>query len=193
MISAFDATMLILLFDSHAAAPADKATGKPVDHCQERLTYLLERTAKEKGSRLIIPTPALAEFFVRVDPPKVSEYISQVQRLRGAVVAPFDVRAAIDFAEMQRSVIFERRRRVPKNEIETRAKAKFDQQIVAIAKSAGAEVIYTDDKNLGTFAKRFKIEPVGIADLPLSPDKRQGVLPLEAPEAAERAGDRETP
>lgn len=189
MIASFDATMLILLFDKDASAPIDEATGKPVDHCQERLTFLLQTISKEKGSRLIFPVPALAEFFVRVEPEQAAEYASQVQRLRGSVVAPFDMRAAIEFAEMQKAVISERGRRVPKGFVESRAKAKFDQQIVAIAKANGATVMYTDDAGLGKYAKRFGIEAIGVSALPLSSDARQGVLPFEAPEAAPEASE----
>lgn len=191
MIASFDATMLILLFDRDAAAPTDEATGKPVDHCQERLVYLLQTLSKEKGSRLIFPVPALAEFFVRVEPEKAAEYASNVQRLRGSVVAPFDMRAAIESAEMQKAVIAEKGRRVRKGVVESHAKAKFDQQIVAIAKANGAAVIYTDDRGLGNYAKRFDIEPIGVATLPVSPDTRQGVLPFDAPEAAPEGSDTE--
>ena len=176
MISSFDASMLILLFDPHANAPDDPSTGKPVADCQERVGYLIERISKTRGARMVFPVPALAEFFVRVDPNKVAEFVSQIQRLRGGIIAPFDMRAAIDFAEMQRSVIFERRKRVAKGEVEARSKAKFDQQIVAISKAAGAATIYTDDAGLATFARRFDVETIGVAQLPLSPEKRQGVF-----------------
>ena len=184
MIVAFDATMLILMFDLDAAAPKDKQTGKPVEDCRERLTYLIQTLGKIRGSRIIFPTPAVSEFLIRIEAEKAPEYISNIERLRGAIVASFDKRAALEFAEMQRLVIFERRRKVPKGGIESRAKVKFDQQIVAIAKVEGVSVIYTDDKGLGTFAKRFGIKPIGIGDLPLSPETRQGLLPLEPPEPA---------
>lgn len=188
MIASFDATMLILLFDPDAKAPTDPKTGNPVSDCQERIGHLVETIAKTRGARMVFPTPALAEFFVRVNPEKVSEFVSQIQRLRGGEIASFDMRAAIDFAEMQRSVIFERRKRVPKGEVESRAKAKFDQQIVAISKTAGASRIYTDDGGLAAFAARFDIEAIGVAQLPLSLEKRQGVLPLEPPEPADGHG-----
>lgn len=182
MIASFDATMLILLFDPSAKAPTDPQTGNPVPDCQERIGHLIETIAKTRGARMFFPAPALAEFFVRVEAGSVAEFVSQIQRLRGGEIRAFDTRAAIEFAEMQRAVIFERRRRVPKGELESRAKAKFDQQIVAISKAAGATKIFTDDAGLAAFAARFAIEAIGVAQLPLSPEKRQGVLPLEPPE-----------
>jgi hypothetical protein len=182
VISCFDASILILLFDAKANAPIDEATGEPVTYCQERLRYLLQQHSKTKGARIIIPTPALGEFLVRTSPETTQEYLGQVQRLRGSKVAPFAERAAIEFADMQRTILGEGRRRPARADVESRAKAKFDQQIVAIARAEGASTIYTDDKGLSNYAKRFGIESIGVASLPLSPESRQGSLPLEPPE-----------
>lgn len=181
MISAFDASMLILLFDAEAGAPIDPATDQPVTHCQDRVRYLLNALAKVKGARIIVPAPALAEFLVRTKPKSAPDYISQIQRIRGCRIAPFAERAAIEFSEMQRVVLREHRRPA-RREIETRAKAKFDQQIVAIAKVEGATTIYSDDHGLGSFARRFEIETIGVGRLPLSPEAKQGDLFLEPPE-----------
>jgi hypothetical protein len=184
VICALDASMLILLFDPDASAPTDPANGEAVTLCQERLQYLLSTLAKTRGSRIIIPTPALAEFLVRTRPESAPEYVGQLQRLRGCRIAPFAERAAIEFSEMQRTVLHEGRRRPARGEIATRAKAKFDQQIVAIAKTEGAAIIYSDDRGLAAFAKRFDIETIGVAKLPLPPESLQGVLPLDPPEAS---------
>lgn len=183
MISCFDASVLILLFDAKANAPIDPRTGKPVSDCQERVRYLLDRHAKTKGSRIVIPAPALAEFLVKTRPEKASEYISQLQRLKGCKIAPFAERAAIEFADLQRSSGGPGKRRAARD-LDTRAKAKFDQQIVAIARAENASRIYSDDKGLAAYAKRIGIESIGIADLDLSPESKQGSLPLESLEAA---------
>jgi hypothetical protein len=71
-----DASMLILLFDADASAPIDPKTGAPVSRCQERLQHFLNTYSKPKGARIIIPTPALSEFLVRIKPETVSDYIS---------------------------------------------------------------------------------------------------------------------
>ncbi|WP_158808721.1 hypothetical protein [Beijerinckia sp. L45] len=180
MTVALDASMLILLFDAHAKAPVDASTGVVVSHAQERLRHFLNTYSRPKGSQIIIPTPALSEFLVRAKPEHIPEYLGQLQRIRGCHIAPFSSRAAIELAEMLRALLSEGGR-LRKLESETRAKAKFDQQIVAIAKVEGATTIYSDDVGLKNFAARFAIETIGIAQLPLSPDSARGSLTLEPP------------
>jgi predicted nucleic acid-binding protein len=67
-------------------------------------------------------------------------------------VVPFDTRAAIELAVMTRNAIDQGDKRggvdAPWN------KVKFDRQIVAIAKVAGATTIYSDDLQLRTFAEQ---------------------------------------
>ena len=58
------------------------------------------------------------------------------------------------------------------------AKVKFDRQIVAIAKVAGATTIYSDDLNLMTVAKAANIDVVSLAELPLPPEDAQLKLEL---------------
>ena len=64
MTVAFDASILIYVIDEQAKPPADPATGKPVDRCHERVTHLLE-TLQQENTKIVIPTPALAEALVR--------------------------------------------------------------------------------------------------------------------------------
>ena len=145
MIVAFDTSMLILLFDEKAYGPKDPETGKPVDGCQARLRHLIETLTKTKGSQIIIPTPSLGEFLVRSTPLAASAYISTLERLRGVRISPFSVRAAIEFAELQR-MVFAEGKRLNAGELAQRAKPKFDHQIVAIARVEKATVIYSDDE-----------------------------------------------
>ena len=57
-------------------------------------------------------------------------------------------------------------------------KGKYDRQIVAVAKVCGATTIYSDDKDVRTLAKTVKIDVIGLADLPLPPEKAQMDLEL---------------
>ena len=180
MTEVLDASMLILLFDGAAAGPRDAATGKPLEYCQERLRHLVETITKPRGSRLVIPTPAFSEFLVRVKPERVEAYLSQLRGLRGCEIIPFSTRAAIECAEMQRALI-SRREASSRNELATRAKIKFDLQIVAIAKVENAGTIYSDDEGLCRYAARFGIGTIGTAELPLSLDSAQASLPLTEP------------
>jgi hypothetical protein len=60
----------------------------------------------------------------------------------------------------------------------TYVKLKYDRQIIAIARVAGATTIYSDDGDIRALAKETKIKVIGIADLPLPPEDAQQPLPL---------------
>jgi predicted nucleic acid-binding protein len=180
VIAAFDASALILLLDEKANGPIDPRTGEPVQNCQGRFQHLVTKLSKTRGSRIIIPTPSLAEFLVRTTPLAAAAYISTLERLRGVRIAPFTVRAAIEFAELQREAL-DAEKRLKTSEKERRAKPKFDHQIVAIARVEGATVIYSEDVRLGKFAARAGMTMISVKDLPLPPVDAQGELPLEPP------------
>jgi hypothetical protein len=63
-------------------------------------------------------------------------------------IAPFDERAAVEFAARQAERIAASER-APEA---TRTKAKFDDQIVAIAAVEGATTIYSDDEDIAKLA-----------------------------------------
>ncbi len=50
-------------------------------------------------------------------------------------------------------------------------KVKFDRQIVAIARVNDAHTIYSDDQDLGKFAKQAGLRVVSTWDLPIPPSK----------------------
>lgn len=53
--------------------------------------------------------------------------------------------------------------------ITTKAKIKFDRQIIAIAKSRNAQYIYTDDEKLASCARVNGIAAIMTWELPLPP------------------------
>ena len=63
-------------------------------------------------------------------------------------IAPFDERAAVEFAARQAERIAASERAPAA----TRTKAKFDDQIVAIAAVEGATTIYSDDEDISKLA-----------------------------------------
>lgn len=181
MIAAFDASMLVLLLNAKAAAPVDPDTGERISLVQERIKFMIQRTVKERG-RLIVPTPALGEVLVKVEPESAAGYLTIMERARGFKIAPFGTKAAVEFAEMQRKLLGSRQR-IKRGDLETRARAKFDQQIVAIAKVEGASIIYSDDLGLQSYARHFGLEAIGIREMPMPPPSDlQQELPLEPPE-----------
>jgi predicted nucleic acid-binding protein len=181
LIVAFDTSILILLFDKKARAPKDPKNGLPVADCQPRIEFLVSTLSRIKGAQIIVPTPTLAELFVYITPEAASTYLAMLGRIRGFKISPFSVRAAIEFAEIQREILNSQKLRP--EERARLSKPKFDHQIVAVAKVEGASIIYSDDERLGKFAKRLGIKTVGVAELPLPPAEAQASLPFEPPES----------
>lgn len=83
-------------------------------------------------------------------------------------IIDFDVRAAVEFAAMQN----EKTRSGAGKKTTTRAKAKFDDQIVAIARVERASVIYSSDSDIVRLASG-EINVVRVSNLS---------LPLEDPQ-----------
>jgi predicted nucleic acid-binding protein len=186
LIVAFDTSVLVYFFDELANAPIDAATGAPVSDCKERLDFLIATLQRDKA-KIVIPTPALGELLVKGGQAG-QEWLAILHKSRHFRIAGFDERAAVEFAATQA----ERVASGQKNEGATRAKAKFDNQIVAIAAVEGASIIYSDDPHIKKLAgSRFEV--VGVADLPLPPQAAQLRLQLdrqeEPPAPSDEAGE----
>ena len=169
MTAAFDASVLIYVFDEGAKPPLDPSTGKPVTRCKNRVDYLID-TLQRDSQTIVVPTPALAEVLVYAQEgaPERLRIMNASKHFR---VTPFDERAAVEFAAVQAA------RGASKKAGVSRSKVKFDDQIVAIAAVAGATIIYSDDPDIKRLAAG-RMEVKGIADLPLPPENAQTLLPL---------------
>lgn len=167
MIVAFDASTLIYLFDDQAAAPIDPVSGKLVDRGRDRVEHLIETLAKAKA-KIIIPTPSLAEVLVRAQDgaPERLRILKSSKHFR---IVPFDERAAVEFAATQTI----RHATGAKSPSASRTKAKFDDQIIAIAAVEAVTTIYSDDGDIAKLAGAL-VKVVGISDLPLPPEDAQG-------------------
>lgn len=171
MIAVFDASVLIFLFEKDASGPHDPTTGLPLAQCYERVNNLVETLTRERA-KIIIPTPSLAEILVKADAAG-PEWLRIVSESRAMRVSPFDLRAAVEFAAIQAE-----RKRTGNKSAEPKQKAKFDDQIIAIAKVEGADVIYSCDDGLAKAAPAG-IEVLSVTALPLPPQDPQIALPLE--------------
>ena len=60
----------------------------------------------------------------------------------------------------------------------TRAKLKFDRQIIAIARTQSQTTIYSDDEDISTLAEPLGLEVVPVHALPVPPEGAQGNLEL---------------
>lgn len=178
----FDSNFLLLVLQPGVPAPLDPATGTPLSHCEERINYLVRQLSKSRTD-VLIPTPVLTEVLCLAGAAK-AQYIQQLQQAPFSVV-PFDVRAAIDCAELLAAHFGNKTngKAKPPGKPGARDKVKFDRQIVAIAKSRQVEAIYSDDEDVVKEAARVGIKVVRSHELERDPATRQGKLDLSHPEA----------
>ena len=155
---AFDADILIKLF-GHRASASDK----------KKLAYLV-KTLEETSERVLIPTPALAEYLALAGA-SASAMLDELRKHAVFYIAPFDQKAAVECAlalDRDRSAGDKRG-----GAAGTWAKIKFDHQIVAIAKVNGVRQIYTEDGAVQRLAKRAGIPALGAADVQLPDSEKQ--------------------
>lgn len=165
MIIAVDASVLLHLIDPDLPVPP-RPDGTVPDRCQERLKHLIEQSSKN-GDRLLIPTPALAEALVNAGDAGPA-WIAALNGQRSVRIAPFDEKAAVECAALALA-------RSKRRGATTRNKAKFDEQIVAIAVAEQAELLLSDDQDIQKLSPPH-LEVKGIGDLDLPPEDRQGRL-----------------
>lgn len=152
MKGAFDASILLLAIDERALPPA-RENADPAG-ARDRVEYLIE-TLDAQRSTIVIPTPALSELLVRGGP-EVSELLELLDATPRLEFADFGRRAAIECGLMLRKRWQSGKK---KGLGESWPKAKFDHQIVAVAKVYGAEIIYSDDRGVQRLAKATGSEP----------------------------------
>ncbi len=164
-MAVFDASAVLYLFDDEAASPLDPTTACPVTQAKERIDYPLQRL-EENGETLVIPTPTLSQILMISDQEGQSllDEMKSYSSFRGA---PFDERSAIVPADLTR-------RDKGANDLragtsETRAKLKFDRQIIAITLTLKESTIYSDDLGLAKVARRLEVEVIHTYQLPLPP------------------------
>ena len=61
----------------------------------------------------------------------------------------------------------------------TRAKLKFDRQIIAIARTQNQTTIHSDDEDIATLASPLGLEVIPVHALPVPPEAAQSRLCLE--------------
>ena len=168
MRAVFDTVMLSLMFYPDAKLP------KPVSRPQARIRQLVESLDEQRG-KILIPTPALAEFLVKAGNDG-SAYLSELNNSSVFEVVPFDERAAIECA---RQVASAREGGRKKTDFDgSWQKIKVDYQIVAIAVVNMADLIYSDDRDVQALSNRVDMAVRGIEDLP-EPVEEAVPLPLD--------------
>lgn len=165
----FDATMLLLLVAPDVAVPRD-TSGDPISYSRERM-YGLIAELSERKTKIIIPTPALSEVFVRTDQNTAIAYVQKLKKSRHFRVEPFCERAALEVALISRDARASGDKKDGRDA--TWAKIKYDRQIVGIAAAHNAGTLYTDDAGLKATASRRGLRAIGLADLPIPEEKAQ--------------------
>lgn len=157
----FDAGILIKLLDPRTS-----------DTQRDKLDYLMARLQKAR-TKILIPTPALSEFYVRAEP----DVLASFKGRSAFLIVPFDEKAAFECALSVGDAV----RSGNKKGIQSEApwqKVKFDHQIVAIAKVHGVTTIYSEDAGLRKFAESLGITAQSTDDLPENPESKQQKLDL---------------
>jgi predicted nucleic acid-binding protein len=163
LIVAIDSTVLLHLIGPDLAVSVGQ-NGERVEQCYERLQHAIDTMSKNNDT-IVVPTPVLAEILTKAGPVG-NDWLSTLHGKRAIRIAPFDEMAAIECAALART----RKARSPAS---TRNKAKFDEQIVAIAVANRAEKILSDDADIRKLAPA-SMHVQGIDDLDLPPAAAQG-------------------
>jgi predicted nucleic acid-binding protein len=184
----------MLFFRPDVPVPARRG-GAAIDLPRARIEHLIQQLEKAR-TKVIVPTPVLSEILVRAGPLASQEIVEKLNRFAVFRIESFDARAAIEVAAMTRNALGATGKKRG-NSNAPWAKIKFDRQIVAIAKVARATAIYSDDDDVRAIASVENIPVIGLNELPLPDEARQGDLfkPVEVqhepppePEADEKAG-----
>ena len=162
-MAVFDAMLLLYFLEAKVKVPTDPATGKPVTDAKARVDRLIQDIGK-RNEMIVIPTPALSEVLVHADEAR-TKYLHILTTARHFRVEPFDQRAAVELATMTREAVGQGDLRAGMQM--TRAKLKFDRQIIAIARTRNQTTIYSDDKHIQKLAEPLGIEVIALHDLPL--------------------------
>ena len=174
----FDASVLLLLLNSETPPPKDAATGRPVARCKDRIEYFVAQLTKQR-EKIIIPTPALSESLIKAGE-AAPQYLDIMRNSRFFQISPFGTTAAVEAAELMRQRIA-KFGTLKGDALDSRAKVKFDLQLVAIARVTRATTIFTDDDGLQKLAISLGLNAKGAASLPLPPEDPQAALDFTAP------------
>jgi hypothetical protein len=153
----FDTTFLTLMF-----APRAK---HPVTDAQERINFLLS-DLNGRGDQIVVPTPALSEILIKSGKAR-NQIIQELTKNPRWIVAPFDIRAALELSLFTDAAIAKGDKRHGMSA--PWAKVKFDRQIVAIGKVLRVSCIYSDDDGVRAVGNRERISVLRIADIVVPP------------------------
>ncbi|HET6536723.1 MAG TPA: hypothetical protein VFG34_01230 [Sphingopyxis sp.] len=153
MIVAVDSSTLTLMINPSARPPIDPSTGLPLLYAKERVETLIAGLSPD--DTLIVGTPVLAEIIVQAGI-AATDIISMIDEMARVKIVPFDRRAAFEVAFMTSAAIANGDKKAGVDQ--PWAKVKYDRQIIAIARVAGATKLYTDDIKMAQFSEKTGLD-----------------------------------
>jgi hypothetical protein len=164
-----DTTFLTWVFVPGAKHPK-------IADADKRVEYLLSDLSG-RGDQIVIPTPALSELLIAVGKAR-NAIIKKITGDARFIVAPFDLRAAIELSLMINTAISKGDKKSGLKAPWT--KVKFDRQIIAIAKVLRVSCVYSDDADVHTIGKQEGVSVKSIADI-AAPSASPGAFKLTPP------------
>jgi hypothetical protein len=164
----FDTSCILLTLDPKTRPPIDPKTGVALTNYKKRVDFLIQRLGNAK-EEIVIPTPVLSEFLVGAGQNR-HEYIEKFISSRHFTIAEFDMLAAIELALLNDPDLNSQKRL---NDTLTKAKIRFDRQVISIAKVRGAKTIYAGDGPLADCARDNGIQAIMTWELPEPPEDKQ--------------------
>lgn len=179
---AFDNTILsVLLFpDAEIQEGPDAIT---VIHARDRVIALIQEIA-DSGEQVLVPAPALAEVLATPGC-DIEAVLGELRKSAHIRIGDFDQRAAVELAIRLRAAAAAGDIREGRKT--TKAAMKFDRQIVAIALTNGARILYSDDEGVRRFGEGSGLKVKRTSELPI-PAIQQDLFAREEPVQAEGEG-----
>ena len=168
----FDSVFLMLALDEHAKVPSDPITKRAIPKGRQRVEHLID-TLSDSGTRILIPSPALAEVLVSAGADTTALMVAKLRSVSMMQVADFDTLAAIECAQLIGAALAKGKKRGAASKVAPWQKVKIDRQILAIAKVRQVTEIYTCDEDLSALARAEGISVKHVADLNEQPMKDQ--------------------
>ena len=147
--------------------------------------------ADEYGDYIVVPTIVLAEILAPEPPTIRAKYLEIINS--AFIVAPFDSRAALKYAEMLHGRVDEIKT-IATNTDTTRQRMKADHMIIATAIVNNANCIYSTDKGLKAFSNGYiDVNELPIAKEPIVINKGQQTDMFKLHEDEQKQNEEDTP
>lgn len=150
----------------------DPRDSRPIERAIDRAEALVEKIDSAKGS-VLIPAPVLAEVLIGLTPIQSAELIENIRQLSCFEMVSFDELAAIECAGM---ITPQELKAALADPSVTKAKFRFDRQILAIALANNVNEIWTHDKQLFEKAASLGITVRSLGDIEPNPEQLEADL-----------------